>query len=457
MGLGAEEEEETAVVAEGGGGGGQEEQAGEGGGAEDREGEGKGDEKAAAVVSCSICLDAVVAGGENRSTARLQCGHEFHLDCIGSAFNAKGIMQCPNCRKIEIGNWLYANGFRSSQDVNNDDWGYDEDLYDVGHSEVATFVPLRVQWCPIGRVAQVPSLFDEVEPSPPAAFHDFMGQNFNTEPVSVSTTHPGPYLAYFHPLPPLASSSSSHVVERTMDGAGYHDHWNPLAGPTDGRTLQTVHPIDFHHNPWAHMPHSYSQSNNSNSLAEQPGVPVGAMRVGGVDSDSQQRGSLPSFYGNGSGSRPRIPSVPPMAPQFIRAHGNINEQFQQSSSLFAGSQRSGGMLPLGAPVPAPENTPFCLFPPASSGPSSMETEDVRGSQFYAWERDRFAPYPLMPVNNEGTWWSSSQQQQQPHGTPEPPSASRRLSGQWIAAGRSPPPENRSPDNASFRQMHIPRM
>jgi hypothetical protein len=160
--------------------------------------------------------------------------------------------------------------------------------------------------------------------------------------------------------------------------------------------------------------------------------------------------------------RPRIPSVPPMAPQFIRAHGNLNDQFQQtSSSLFAGSQQSGGMRPLGAvgpSVPPPENTSFCLFPPASSGPSTMEAEDVRANQFYAWERDRLAPYPLMPVNNEGTWWSSSQQQP-PQGAPEPAaSASRRLSGQWIGGvGRLPPPENRSPDDSPFRPLHIPRM
>jgi len=30
-------------------------------------------------VSCSICLDAVLAAAGERSTARLQCGHEFHL------------------------------------------------------------------------------------------------------------------------------------------------------------------------------------------------------------------------------------------------------------------------------------------------------------------------------------------------------------------------------------------
>ncbi|KAJ7526195.1 hypothetical protein O6H91_17G086900 [Diphasiastrum complanatum] len=62
-------------------------------------------------VSCSVCLDAVkdVGGGE-RSIAKLKCGHLFRLDCIGSTFNEKGSMQCPNCRCIEEGQWLYANG-----------------------------------------------------------------------------------------------------------------------------------------------------------------------------------------------------------------------------------------------------------------------------------------------------------------------------------------------------------
>ncbi|MCD7455827.1 E3 ubiquitin-protein ligase rfi2 [Datura stramonium] len=94
---------------------------GDGGG-----GDGSREDKASA-VSCSICLEAVTDIGD-RSWAKLQCGHQFHLDCIGSAFNIKGQMQCPNCRKGEKGQWLYASGCRPLPDFNMDDWAHDEDL-----------------------------------------------------------------------------------------------------------------------------------------------------------------------------------------------------------------------------------------------------------------------------------------------------------------------------------------
>lgn len=57
-------------------------------------------------------------------------------DCIGSAFNAKGAMQCPNCRKIEKGQWLYANGSRSYPEFNMEDWTRDDDVYDLSYSEM---------------------------------------------------------------------------------------------------------------------------------------------------------------------------------------------------------------------------------------------------------------------------------------------------------------------------------
>jgi hypothetical protein len=170
-----------------------------------------------------------------------------------------------------------------------------------------------------------------------------------------------------------------------------------------------------------------------------------------------------------SGSRSRISNVPPLAPQFMRVHGNMSEQYQQSSSsLYAGSQLSGGMRPLGAAGPGVpplvDSTAFSLFPPAPSGPASVEPEDSRGNQLYAWERDRFAPYPLIPVGSEASWWGSSQQ---PHGTPDPAAVaaavSRRLFGQWIGIGGSQPQaaplpaDNRSSDNSPYQQMHIPRM
>jgi hypothetical protein len=53
-----------------------------------------GKEDKAAAVSCSICLDVVLAAGGERATARLQCGHEFHLG------------ECPWTLDLPVGSWL---------------------------------------------------------------------------------------------------------------------------------------------------------------------------------------------------------------------------------------------------------------------------------------------------------------------------------------------------------------
>lgn len=60
----------------------------------------------------------------------------WHADCIGSAFNIKGQMQCPNCRKIEKGQWLYASGCRPLPEFNMDDLAHDEELYDLSYAEM---------------------------------------------------------------------------------------------------------------------------------------------------------------------------------------------------------------------------------------------------------------------------------------------------------------------------------
>ena len=48
----------------------------------------------------------------------------------------KGAMQCPNCRKVEKGQWLYANGStRSLPELSMEDWNLDDD-YDPFYSEM---------------------------------------------------------------------------------------------------------------------------------------------------------------------------------------------------------------------------------------------------------------------------------------------------------------------------------
>uniref|UniRef100_A0A7N0VM52 Uncharacterized protein n=1 Tax=Kalanchoe fedtschenkoi TaxID=63787 RepID=A0A7N0VM52_KALFE len=64
-------------------------------------------------------------------------------------------MQCPNCRKIEKGQWLYANGSRAFPEFNMDGWAHDEDLYDFSYSEMS----FGVHWCPFNGLTRLPTSF----------------------------------------------------------------------------------------------------------------------------------------------------------------------------------------------------------------------------------------------------------------------------------------------------------
>ncbi|KAK1591374.1 hypothetical protein Q3G72_006674 [Acer saccharum] len=55
---------------------------------------------------CSICLEEISATC-GRTVVTLQCSHIFHL----------GIMQCPNCRQIENGEWLCFENRDSETDM----------------------------------------------------------------------------------------------------------------------------------------------------------------------------------------------------------------------------------------------------------------------------------------------------------------------------------------------------
>uniref|UniRef100_A0A0E0ENE8 RING-type domain-containing protein n=1 Tax=Oryza meridionalis TaxID=40149 RepID=A0A0E0ENE8_9ORYZ len=203
-------------------------------------------------ASCSICLDPVVAGG--RSVARLQCGHEFHLgqilpapapapasalspgvrdfgpdlwengrfgsiltegDCIGSAFNAKGAMQCPNCRKIEKGRWLYASGHHPSPDIDIGGWVTGE-TYDI-----TSDIPFGFQWCPFSGFTQLASVFEEGE-AEQTSYHT-VGDHSNAASSSLVC----PYLAlrgFLHPVHVPSSSSSG------AENSSFHRHPTSLEG-----------------------------------------------------------------------------------------------------------------------------------------------------------------------------------------------------------------------------------
>uniref|UniRef100_A0A6N2MH75 AAA+ ATPase domain-containing protein n=1 Tax=Salix viminalis TaxID=40686 RepID=A0A6N2MH75_SALVM len=94
-----------------------------------------------------------------KSRTKNQKEYWARQNCIGSAFNVKGAMQCPNCRKIEKGQWLYANGCRSLPEFSMEDWAHDEDLYDLSYSEMS----FGVHWCPFGSLTRLPSSFEEGE------------------------------------------------------------------------------------------------------------------------------------------------------------------------------------------------------------------------------------------------------------------------------------------------------
>ncbi|GMI76040.1 RED AND FAR-RED INSENSITIVE 2 [Hibiscus trionum] len=177
-------------------------------------------------VSCSICLDLVSETGR-RSWAKLQCGHQFHLDCIGSAFNMKGAMQCPNCRKVEKGQWLYANGSsRSLPELTMEEWSLEEEYYEPVYSETH----FRAQWCPFGEFTRVGSSSEEVEsPSTTSAAPRPSNGELDAATRPSSFRHTSPFE---HGSSSRGGSSFVSSVFHRHPGSGAHSHeriWPSLA------------------------------------------------------------------------------------------------------------------------------------------------------------------------------------------------------------------------------------
>ncbi|KAL4378988.1 hypothetical protein GQ457_02G002630 [Hibiscus cannabinus] len=200
-------------------------------------------------ISCSVCLDLVSHAGD-RSRAKLQCGHEFHLDCIGSAFNMKGAMQCPICQKVEQGQWLYANGPTPSlPEPRMEDWSpvdYDDD--GPVHSEM----PVRTQWCPFEEFTGVDSSSDfvtsfrgvESQSTTSAAQGSSTGEpNASTRPRSRSRVRSS-FVSSVFPRHPGSDGHAHGLIQASVVVYQQQNHFNEsgVPAPFVPGTTRVPHP-----------------------------------------------------------------------------------------------------------------------------------------------------------------------------------------------------------------------
>ncbi|CAA3001656.1 E3 ubiquitin- ligase RFI2-like isoform X1 [Olea europaea subsp. europaea] len=356
-------------------------------------------------VSCSICLEAVTDNGD-RSWAKLQCGHQFHLDCIGSAFNIKGAMQCPNCRKIEKGKWLYANGCRLLPEFNMDDWAHDEDLYGLSYSEMS----FGVQWCPVSGLTRFPSSFDEGEFSS-NAYQDHPGQHaiFAEHTALSSATHPCPYIAYIGPVHPPSTSSGS-----VSDGSNFNNHWSGPSAQNDIPGSYVFPSMDAHYQNWELHSSSFGTGSRIGG-ADQPLIPSVTQRTLRTSSDIPRPGSFMHPFIVGHSSASRVPSsvtssmVPPYSGSIARPHDRVQSYFQQAGSNPAGrtplvsstrryysSHRGSAQV---APMASSSDQSGNLLP-ASSGRTYQEAENLLPNRSHAWEREHWPSFPLSQAERE---------------------------------------------------------
>lgn len=361
-------------------------------------------------VSCSICLDLVSDSG-GRSWAKLQCGHEFHLDCIGSAFNMKGAMQCPNCRKVENGQWLYANGStRSFPEFSIEDWFPDEDPYDMGYTEM----PFRLHWCPFGE-AQIHSSFEEVE-SPSNAYHDLQEHHAMFAEQIAASSVPHSYVAYFRPIPP-ASSRSMNVI----DDPNLTNPWNGLRGQNETVNPHIFPAISIQYQSWARHSSPFSPSSshvNNVNLASNQSATVRSPRS---ESNAVVR-SRARLFRLVQGSDPRVESsfvaslVPHSPDATARTHERIHafHHHQQHSispgvpsHAVPGFRRFDGPATVPAPPPHDHTAGFYVFPsPGSSDRNTHEAEHPLASHFHGWGRERVPHFPAVFSERDSSWGSS---------------------------------------------------
>ncbi|KAF3506299.1 hypothetical protein F2Q69_00003021 [Brassica cretica] len=425
----------------------------EGGGGEEGDGFGS--------VACSICLDTVAKDGD-RSWANLQCGHQFHLgnvflsfdfdvfdsielcqyvylcvffflDCIGSAFNAKGVMQCPNCRKVEKGQWLYANGCRSHPEFNVEDWVHEEEIYDIGSYPEMAF---GVHWCPFGSSARLPSFESVIKNSifcylgiffADESLLNFVGmetfrrahQGYFTEPPAPTAAgHPCPYVTYIGPV--HSSSSSSAGVTGVSDSPSFTSHWNT------GSSGEVPTPYGFpHYHGWEYHsspptpPQHFSPSGPHVGSPTHPTPPPASARTSRANGSDVIRPRMPQFMrpsyhahsssGRAGSSVASVPRTPPFPGSNVRTRDRtqaLQAYYQQSTAQQ--HQPDSPIVSRGPVFPSGRR-------PSRESASSSSDQVGGGSgflRFNIWEREPYMqPQQAYQVNQmdarEPSIWASS--------------------------------------------------
>ncbi|KAL5561467.1 hypothetical protein UlMin_031214 [Ulmus minor] len=348
---------------------------------------------------CSICLEVVLANG-GRSQAKLQCGHEFHLDCIGSAFNSKGVMECPNCRAVENGQWLYANGSAhalpedsSLPEFNLEDFIPDEDPDDLSNIEM----PLRFQWCPFGSSTQIHSSFEELESSQ-TAYHQLLEQQAVLVEQATSPV-PHSHVAYSRQVPPASSISST-------DDLDFGNSWTSVTYEVNPQIFPGVR-VQYQTRARQSQPGGHVNIVNPATLRSVHSEPNAMVR---------SRSHLIRL-GQGSGTRVGSSFINPVVPHLetttAPTHEAIGPFHQQQPLSLSSTMQSPTTIPnfrrferAGGSVSALVPTPPALFYaylPSSSDRNTHEAEHHLASQFLA--REHSLPFPAAYSERDSSWGS----------------------------------------------------
>ncbi|XP_024966871.1 E3 ubiquitin-protein ligase RFI2 [Cynara cardunculus var. scolymus] len=327
-------------------------------------------------VPCSICFDLVIDDGE-RSTAKLHCGHKFHLDCIGSAFNSKGTMQCPNCRKVESGRWLFADGsahavFETGAQARVPNEG----PHDLSYSRM----PFGFQWCPFSGFT-VHSSIEEAEPSLDT-FTNFQG---NHAMITEHTTPPSlahSYISFFQP--------NEHV-----GNSNFHRPLNAISAPRND-----LHAANFQHPSWGWNCHYLPYNADRDYIDHGDLAPVhpATMRSARAPADAVARSfSLlhPSHYTQQPVSRSGGSSVASSQSreriQILHTSYHLEQPSDTSNMLSStnGFRRFSGARSLPMVLPA------VRIRHDHRGSHGFYVREAESSYNYAHERDHSSHFPVI--------------------------------------------------------------